>query len=281
MEIIMYEGEEILSAKYDHVFKALFTGEDRTLLASFLSSVLETRIGAGDVTILNAEPPSENRKDKRPRLDVRARLADGSDINIEMQAADKGNMGKRSLYNLSRLMSGQLRSGGDTDYGGLCPTIAINVLDFDYLKEQGKYVSRYRMREAENGIEMRDGKYFEIIFIELPKLPKDAGDSMIELWVKFFSAKTEEDLKMLAAKNPVFGTAVKRLREFSADDIERYWADMELKAELDRNTDIAEAKQKGVVESLTKVVKAMRANGFDNSSIAEMIDCPVAEIERL
>ena len=82
--IIDYEGEVVYSAKYDHIFKALFTSDDKTLLASFLSSVLGIKITADGVTILNAELPSGNEKDKRVRLDIRARLSDENIINIEM-----------------------------------------------------------------------------------------------------------------------------------------------------------------------------------------------------
>jgi len=50
-----YKGKIVYSPKYDRVFKEVFIEADRTLLASFLSSVLGWRIEADGITVLNPE----------------------------------------------------------------------------------------------------------------------------------------------------------------------------------------------------------------------------------
>jgi hypothetical protein len=68
-----------------------------------------------------------------------------------------------------------------------------------------------RMKNVITGAEMPGAEIFEIQFIDLPKFPKNAGNSMKELWIKFLTAKTEKDLEMLTKENPVMASAVDRL----------------------------------------------------------------------
>ena len=74
---IMYKGLELLSAKLDLVFKALFTSGDLELLASFLSCILELKIKANDITVTNTDLPQMHKEGKRASVDVRVRLSDG------------------------------------------------------------------------------------------------------------------------------------------------------------------------------------------------------------
>src|SRR5215510_2467371 len=110
-------------------------------------------------------------------------------------------MGRRSMYHLSRVTSGQLN---ETErYDLLRPVIAVNILDFDYIKDSEDYINRYRMKNVKNSAEMPDAEYFEIIFVELSKLPKEIGDGLRELWVRFLAVQSEEELDMIAQKSPV------------------------------------------------------------------------------
>ena len=164
----MYKGEEVLPARRDVVFKALFTsGGDLELLASLLSSILDLEITAEDVILTNPELSAEHEAGKQSRLDIRAKLRDNSHINVEIQIRNEHNMEKRSLFHLSKLYIGQLSKR--MNFGDICPAIAINILDFNYLPFE-EFHNKYRMKNIKNNHELTD--VFEINFIELPKVPK-------------------------------------------------------------------------------------------------------------
>jgi predicted transposase/invertase (TIGR01784 family) len=87
---------------------------DEVQLLSLLSATLE-RTGKGNlqsVEILeNKDLPAEIVGGKSGKLDVLAKLADGSKINIEVQIKNEHNIEKRALYYWSRSTSGGLRPG--------------------------------------------------------------------------------------------------------------------------------------------------------------------------
>ena len=59
----------------------------------------------------------------------------------------------------------------------------------------------------------------EFHVIELPKLPKElrAGSGGVELWGRFISSEREEEVSMLAEKDPYIESAYERLRAISQD----------------------------------------------------------------
>ena len=289
-----YKGKTVLCPKHDRVFKALFDDGKYVLLASFLSNILDMDIKAKELKVRNTEVPVENTDGKLVRLDFRITLANGNAVNVEMQVRDEHDMGRRSLYNLAKLMQDQLNINGE--YKDICPVIAINILDFSYIKDSEDYINRYRMKNLKTNTEMPDAEAQEIIFIELPKLPKKAGN-MKEWWLKFLAVKTEKELDMVAAQHPLFEEARDMLVKISADralrDQLRVWE----KAERDYNSSMArskrlgmekgmakgrkEGRKEGKEEELVDVVKTMRANGFDGSFIAKAINHPLEQIEQI
>src|SRR5215510_1331777 len=91
-----YHGKTVLSPKYDKVFKAMFLGKDKTLLVSFLSSILGMEIEADGIIVIKAEFVGNDKDDKAVFLDMLVQLKDGSRVNVEMQVDNEHNMGRRS-----------------------------------------------------------------------------------------------------------------------------------------------------------------------------------------
>ena len=243
---IIYKGKELLPARRDLVFKALFAGDgDLELLASLLSSILELDIVAEDVIVTNSEMPAIYEAGKLSRLDIRAKLSDGEHINVEIQIRNEYNMEKRSLFHLSKLYIGQLSKG--MDFEELGPAIAINILDFSYLPFE-EFHNKYRMKNTKHNHELTE--VFEINFIELPKVPKKNCANLKEQWMLFLSAETEEVLEMLVSESPVFEKAVSKLLYVSADEKLRYELDMREKAELDYNSGMITSYRRGKAEGI-------------------------------
>jgi predicted transposase/invertase (TIGR01784 family) len=200
-----------------------------------------------------------------------------------MQAWVDCDMGKRTLHSLSRLMAGQLKRGRKAE--AISPVIAINVLDFNYIRGGIGFHNRYRMKNVLTDVEMPDAEVFEVHFVELRKLPRDAGSCMKELWVKFLSAKSEEDLIMLTTQSPVLKKAVNKLVKFSSSDERRYIEDMIIKDKL-RMASFEkgvreEAMKKGMKEGMKEVARAMKADGLDDVFIAKYTGLPVVMVGRM
>lgn len=109
-----------LDPKLDVVFKRLLTREP-LLLVDMLSSILARPIG--NVSILNPEIPGEHPFDKQIAMDIRARLNDGSRVDLEMQRWPDPELAERLIYYASRDYTNQLGRGDK--YRQLKPTTGI------------------------------------------------------------------------------------------------------------------------------------------------------------
>ena len=68
------------------------------------------------------------------------------------------------------------------------------------------------------------------------KLPEDADGTELYDWAKFIAADTEEELNMIAERNPQVAQAVVRLRELSADERARDLYERREKARRDQSS---------------------------------------------
>jgi predicted transposase/invertase (TIGR01784 family) len=253
---------------------------DLELLASLLSSILEIDIYPKDITVTNAELPKSHESGKESRIDVRVRLSDGKHVNVEIQIADEHDIAKRSIYYLSRLYADQMKEG--MDYAGICPAIAINILDFDYLPFE-KYHNCYRMKNLNYDHELTEA--FEINFIELRKVTSAGRSSLKDLWALFIAADCEEVLDMLSDENPIMKKAVEKLEYISSDEELRYALDMREKAALEYHSGIASSYKKGKAEGKaderSKIAEKMKASGIPVDEIVKFTDLSVDEIGKL
>ena len=101
-------------------------------------------------------------------VDVKATLADGREVIVEMQVLNVKGFEQRILYNAAKSYSRQLREG--EDYALLNPVIALTLTDFA-LFEGEAVCSRFQLLEKERFIQYRDD--IELIFFELPKFTFD------------------------------------------------------------------------------------------------------------
>jgi predicted transposase/invertase (TIGR01784 family) len=243
---IEYHGQTVFVAKLDVVFKAVFLSNgDYALLASLLSSILNLSLDAEDLQVLNIELAPERKDGKIARLDIRIKTSDSKHINLEIQLHNEQNIAKRSIFHLSKLFTQQLNAG--MRYNDLSPAIVICILDFDYLKYE-EYHNRYMIANVRTGDVLTDA--FQMDFMELTKAPLGMGNDMKDMWMKFLSAKSEEELDMLAEKSPIMSKAVKRLVAVSADEQLRYEIDMREKAELDYNSAMQGSYDRGRDEGI-------------------------------
>ena len=174
-----------LDVKTDYAFKKVFgSAESKPILMSFLNALIGFPKGreVADLTIVDPYqiPMLQGMKDTY--VDVKARLADGREVIVEMQVLNVKGFEQRILYNAAKSYSRQLREG--EDYALLNPVIALTLTDF-VLFEAEALCSRFLLLEKERFIQYRDD--IELIFFELPKFAKDENQlrTIQDKWLYF------------------------------------------------------------------------------------------------
>ena len=155
-------------------------------------------------------------------------------------------MESRILFYVSKLITAQMDESDQ--YSKIKRVISIIITDHALIKESEKYHHHFGLYDIESGVLLTDA--LEIHTLEVPKARKlDADTTKADLlnWMKFFDAKTEEELKVLAQKSPTMQKATLRLMELSADEKARQLYDARLKERRDNY-----AREKGTVYAIAK-----------------------------
>ncbi len=175
-----------ISPKVDYAFKKIFGSEQsKEILISFLNAIIyggEKVIQS--LTIVNPYNPGQVLSLKDTYLDVKAVLADGSIVVIEMQIASMAAFNKRVAYNLAKAYSNQLVKG--EDYPLLNPAIAVTITDFILFNQTEDVINKFRFKEEIKNFECLRGEW-RLIFVELPKFKKTLSQltTLTDKWIYF------------------------------------------------------------------------------------------------
>lgn len=235
-----------LNPKVDFAFKKLFGSEEnKSILIAFINSILDEKNKIDDIELKNPYNISNYKNGKMTILDIKAVDEKGIWYDIEMQIAEQGFYDKRALYYWSKVYSDQLESG--YDFTVLRKTIAINILDFNYLKEDD-FHNIYKIYNEKTKEEFSD--LFEMHFIELTKFKKDYKDlkTSLDRWVSFLNKayeieKDKMPKELLEDEN--IKKAVEKLEIMYLDKEEREIYENDLKALLIHKAEIKTAEEKG------------------------------------
>ena len=174
-----------LDVKTDYAFKKVFgSAESKPILISFLKALIGFPKGREVTDLIIVDPYQipllQGMKDTY--VDVKATLADGREVIVEMQVLNVKGFEQGILYNAAKSYSRQLQEG--EDYTLLNPVIALTLTDFTLF--EGEAVSnRFLLLEKERFIQYRDD--IELIFFELPKFVKDESqlETIQDKWLYF------------------------------------------------------------------------------------------------
>ena len=174
----------------DLYFKKLLGDKKRkNLTLSFLNGILnkDDENYFTDITFLDKDNEPLTLDGKLSKLDIRADLNDGTQVDIEVQVCPFKLMAERSLYYWSKMYSEQLAKGAE--YKKLKKAIAINLLAFVYLKDEQDWHNIYNLLNVKSYNKLTD--HIEIHFLELPKFTlKDMRKIRVsEAWLAYFSGK--------------------------------------------------------------------------------------------
>ena len=167
MDKVEKNDEFIMKPKVDFCFKELMVDED--IRKGFISAVLGISKENIEETILL---PTYLRKgyadDKLGILDVRVKINDGTQIDMEIQLAMFAAWAERSLFYLCKMYTEQIHEGDDYDVLKKC--IHIGILDFILFEQSEEYASSFHIWEDERRQKYSDK--LELHVLELPKLSK-------------------------------------------------------------------------------------------------------------
>lgn len=266
----------LMKPKVDYCFKELM--EDGEVRNGFISAILGVAPEMiSDTELLPTHLRKQHADDKLGILDVRVRLKDGTQMDMEMQVVPFELWAERSLFYLSKMYTDQIHEG--EDYSVLKKCIHIGILDFTLFKEDEEFYSRFHLWE-DNRRRMYTDK-LEVHILELPKLSKfEYPKTELLEWAHFFAAEKKEEFEVLAKENTYINKAYHRLTELSADEEKRleyearekairdYNWQMECKWRAGHEAGVQQGIQQGIQQGRLQALKELLDAG--SISIAEV-----------
>ena len=238
--------EKTYNLKNDIIFQTFFARKgNEEFLIDFLNGLLKKDIKSIEIREeVNLERLS--REEKGGRLDLQAKLEDGTIISIEMQLRNEYNIEERTTLYSGKVMSRETERG--TDYDDIKQVIMINILGYnfldveDYISETAIVLEKHREYEVLTGI-----KWY---FIELPKFRKQNPDmnEKINQWLAFIDDYDREMVKVAEEKNEKLKKARIEMNYLTGEAETRRLAELREKWEMDRVSAINHATRKGKEE---------------------------------
>ncbi len=215
------------------------------------------------------------KKEKGGRLDLQAKLDNGTIVNIEMQLRNEHNIEERTTYYSSKVIARETQRG--TNYKDIKQVIMINILDYEmlgfdeYISETAVVLDKHREYEVLKGI-----KWY---FIELPKFRKQHPDmnEKINQWLAFIDDYDRGLIKMAEEKNETLKKARLQISYLTGDEEVKRMQWLEEKWEMDRVSEVAYAKEEGKKE----LVKEMLKEKIDIETICKVSKLTKEEIEKI
>ena len=258
-KIYIPKDKNLLDPKVDSTFKSMFT-QEKTKSKNALKKFIGALIGhvPEDVQVIENEPPKSIKDAKDIRLDIQCRMDDGDLINIEIQTClGSEDLRKRSLYYATRMMASiPMRKG---KYENLAKVYHIMITDFQLFRNNKRYLQRFSVRNDEE--ELADNLQF--IFMQLPLLAVDEDEAEnlpeLEKWGIFLKVGNDIEkrdlLNRLMASSEGIREAGEVLMEISEDLTAWAQQEMRYKAQMDYESGINTAHDKGMEEGRTEGIQ--------------------------
>ena len=173
-----------------------------------------------DITFLDKDNEPDTIDGKLSKLDIRADMNDGTQIEIEVQVLPFKLMAERSLFYWSKMYAEQLNKS--ERYKKLKRTVAINLLNFDYLIEEKEWHNVYALLNIKSHRKLTD--HMEIHFAEIPKFKlKDIRKMRAsETWMAYFSGNYDDkELEELSMNKPIMKEVMDFERSFLMNKMQR------------------------------------------------------------
>ena len=253
-----------ITPKRDIVFKRIFGVKgNEGILKDFLEAILDIKIESLELDLATEMIP-EFYDGKKSRIDVRTKLSDGTEVNIEMQMDTNKYSEKRCLYYWGKMYSNTLKE--KENYKELRKTICIWILNGKKYNEFKEFHSKWKMMNCKYKEEGRFGD-IEFHVIELKKLRENdiIEPTRKEFWLWFIDHTSEELVKMASVSNEEIRKAREELNKIRGNEELMHRILLEELAEMDERTYmedvIEEAKEEARAEGKAEGRAEGRAEG--------------------
>lgn len=249
----------------DIFIKYLFgTEQNKDLLIQFINSVL-TDSGFEEIVELEILNPFNIKSfsfDKESVLDVKAQDKNKRVYDIEVQTTGSEVFKNRSLFYWARLYSNQIKEG--EHYKTLSPAICINILDFILFKQIEKFHTCFLLTEKDNTDDVLTD-HIVLHYVELPKLETTELKTALERWMFFlrFEGKSEVDMNILLKDDLSIQKAHNEYKKFTEDEKLRDIYEAREKFRKDYNSDLSEAKRKGIQQGMEQGIQKGIQQGME------------------
>ena len=283
-------SHKLLNPKNDYVFKRLFGSVgNETITKNLLSCILQQNIT--DVQ-LDCNPILEKNllDDKVGILDIKAKIDNTTNIDIEMQVTDHKNIEKRILFYLSKMYTKTIKKSQDYSTLEKCIAILITNYNIDIIKNIPKYITKWNIREEEyQKIVLTD--VMEIYIIELNKFKdykEKSNHNSLNSWIEFIESPEVVDMS-----NKEIQKAKKVLEEISQDEHEQYLAELREKYIMDQKaiedagydkglkTGYDKGLKTGIAQGIKQIAKKMLNEKIDLDTISRITGLSIQELKKL
>ncbi len=271
-----------INPKTDYAFKKIFgSSESKDILISFLNAMIyDGNSTIQDLKIINPNLPPKVEGLKDTYLDVKAKLADGTLVIIEMQVINVESFGQRVLYNAAKAYAFQLQKG--EGYRRLKPVIALTLTDFEMFENSDQLISRFVYKEEDTNFTYTDNN-IKLVFVELSKFTKEVHqlETLADKWIYFMKyARTITDVPEIMDSVPeihkAFGIADQV--NLTVDEL----ADLERREMFidDQQGAIIKATQEARQEEKQAIARQL-LDRLDDATIAQITGLSIQNVQNL
>ncbi|GHV35352.1 hypothetical protein FACS1894187_07880 [Synergistales bacterium] len=271
-------SKKLLHLKNDIIFKMLFADpKNKDILRDFLSVVIDLPEEEYDVIeIIDPHLRVSYADEKLGILDVHIKTKSSHQIDVEIQVSRTPYVRERIAGYAGKMLGTQLFVG--EKYVEMKKVVSVIILDYNLIKDSDCFHNTYMLYDAKTQSLFTD--IMEIHTLELKKLSQAINginttgehDEKLEkliLWLSLINAENEEEINMLATKDPYIKEACRVLGALSDSEEVRLLYESREKAIRDEQARLYVARRDGMEESATNIAKTMRSKGYPIGAIHE------------
>ena len=232
----------LMSPKVDYCFKELLAYSE--IRKGFIAAILnKDPEEIAETTLMPTILSKDTEDGKYGILDVRVRMKNGSQMDLEMQVAPFEFWNNRVIFYLSKMYAEQVKEGDK--YKNLKPCIQVSILNFNLFHED-----RTCFREIAFCDLTTKQKYTDLLesyVLELKKLPPEQKEEpLIIKWMRFLAAESREDFEKMAGEDNYINEAYEVLQKLSADERKRLEYEARQKAIRDYDSQMSSSREEGI-----------------------------------
>lgn len=205
----------------DYVFKRILC-DDQAALISMINAVLQRDNPVVEATVLSSEILPADIQRRHIRLDVMAKLEDGTNIDIEMQSYLHPGFAQRLLYYFASLHSSELKRG--QAYTELKPTCIVAWTKRSLFPD-GELHHTFEFSDLRTRRALQQHCQIHVLQLDQLARAREESDTPLLRWAKFLANRTPGRYDDAVSEDPGIQSAMATLEKLSQDEQVRRYAE--------------------------------------------------------